>query len=262
MTRPAGRLTGWMVALHWSRCTHCGRVIDRGDWQGLATVPGHGPRWVHEHCAAELGPLGDPRRPTHDRDIDPDTAPDTAPDSAPDRSAEVAGAVLRVLVIGSAQWPRERAVEVRDAIAAVARGHRRARLAHAARTHPDTGRLVGVDAWAELTATRLHLDVEHLAIEHLTEPTSPGFGAGERAAEPAGERVVDVVVAFPLLTGPSPAGEGEDGRLPPGSPPRSGPGCPSSSTASTTSTAPRTLDHLECERERGELKRERGELGR
>ncbi|MDL5160412.1 hypothetical protein [Actinomycetospora termitidis] len=209
MTRPAGRLTGWMVALHWSRCTHCGRVIDRGDWQGLAEVPGHGPRWVDETCAAELGPLGEPRHPTHDRDVTPDIAPDTPDDrsaaSASAGAAAGAGAVLRVLVIGSAVWPRERAVEVRDAIAVVVRGHRLARIAHAARVDPDTGRLVGVDAWAELTATRLHLEVEH-----LSDPSSPGVDAGERPADPAGEHVVDVIVAFPLPGEPGPGVVGED----------------------------------------------------
>ena len=111
MTRPPRQYSGWMVAILPSVCAHCAQPIAEGGWQGLAVVPDEGTRWVHEACALELGPAGDPRRPEHDRGVPPD------PTSVP------AAATLRILVIGSPDWPRERAVEVRDGIAAVARGH-------------------------------------------------------------------------------------------------------------------------------------------
>lgn len=208
MTRPRGVYCGWMVALSWSRCPHCLAVIDRGDWQGLAQVPDHGPRWVHEACALELGPLGRAQRPAHDRGVaTEDATEDATGDARPAAgTAAVSGggpAVLRVRVVGAADWPRSRATEVRDAIAAVVRGHRHARIAHAARTHPDTGRLAGVDAWAELTATRLGLQVDH-----LTCPARPDVG-GRHPGEPATREpaqaveLVEVVVAFPLTRDPA-----------------------------------------------------------
>lgn len=93
-------------------------------------------------------------------------------------------------MIGSAEWPRERAVEVRDAIAAVARGHSQVVLIHAARRHPDTSRLLGVDAWTELTAERLGHQVEHQQLAPEETSGAPG---------------VDVVVAFPLENDPDTA---------------------------------------------------------
>ena len=176
MTRPWRRYSGWMMALFASVCAHCGEPIAEGQWQGLAVVPGkpgEGTRWVHEACALELGPAGDPQRPEHDRGVPPDPA--TAPEPEPEP--------LRILVLGSSGWPRERAVEVRDAIAALARGHSRVTLVHAARRAADTGQLAGVDAWAELTAERLGYHVEHYRGEAATH--------------------ADVVVAFPLADDPA-----------------------------------------------------------
>ncbi|MCD2191302.1 hypothetical protein [Actinomycetospora soli] len=208
MTRPRRVYCGWMVALYWSRCLHCLEVIDRGDWQGLARVPDHGPRWVHEACALELGPLGSAQRPAHDRGVATEDATEAATEATRPTAgtAAVSGAgsaVLRVRVVGAADWPRARATEVRDAIAAVVRGHRHARIAHAARTDPDTGRLAGVDAWAELTATRLGLQVDHLSC-----PARPDDGR-RHPGEPANREpaqlvdLVDVVVAFPLTRDPA-----------------------------------------------------------
>lgn len=175
MTRPWRRYSGWLVAIFPSVCAHCGQSIAEGQWQGLAVVPGEGTRWVHEACALELGPAGDPQRPEHDRGVPPD----------PTGLPEPAVKPLRVLVIGSPDWPRERAIEVRDAIAAVARGHSQVVLIHAARRDRDTGRLAGVDAWAELTAERLGYSVEHHRDETPTD--------------------ADVVVAFPLADDPDTA---------------------------------------------------------
>ena len=107
-------------------------------------------------------------------------------------------AVVRVLVIGSLSWPRERAVEVRDAIAALARGHRRVLLVHAGRVCPSTGRLAGVDAWTELTATRLGLEVTRLG----ERPDTHDRAATEARHQVLVDAGADVVLAFPLTRDP------------------------------------------------------------
>lgn len=167
--REARGATGWMRSLWWSLCRSCGERIEVGQWQGLVEVPGHGRRWVHEPCAVALGAT--PRESD-----DPAAAPHAAAVSA----------AVRIVVIGSADWPHDRAVEVRDAIEAVARGHREVVIVHGTR-RDRRGRLCGVDAWAELTARRLRYTAEphHSAADtvdqlHALLPT--------------------VVVAFPLET--------------------------------------------------------------
>ena len=191
MTRPRGSFSGWMVATIWSRCAHCSQVIDAGDWQSLAEIPGQGRRWVHEHCARELDPTGKPR-PAHDRGVAPVADPTLS------RPADN-GDTVRVLVLGSMSWPRDRAVEVRDAIAGVARGHSRVLLVHAGRVCPDTGRLAGVDAWAELTATRLGLQTVHVG-EHPDRHDRASTQARHQGLVDAG---ADVVLAFPLTADPA-----------------------------------------------------------
>lgn len=167
--RPA---TAWMRSAHWSVCRRCGERIDTGEWQALMEVPGQGRWWVHETCALELG------------------APARAPDDDP--TAAAAGPAptmpVRIVVIGSGSWPHDRAVEVRDSIEAVARGHRDVVIVHSSR-RDQRGRLRGVDAWAALTATRLGYRSE----PHDHEPHS---AAELRALRP------DVVVAFPLQPAP------------------------------------------------------------
>lgn len=142
-----------------------------------------GTRWVHEACAQALGPAGDRQRPEHDRGV--------APGQFLEPAAQVTVEPLRILVIGSLDWPRSRAIEVRDAIAAVARGHARVRLIHAGRTCPDTGHLAGVDAWAELTAQRLSYEVEHLGGDPDRHDYDTWSTEAMVAATPA------VVIAFP-----------------------------------------------------------------
>ena len=187
MTRPRVTYRGWMPAAMWSRCAQCSEVIEQGAWQGLTDVPGQGQRWVHESCALELGRTDAPR---HDHGGTPATSPSV--DQVP------VDATVRVLVIGSISWPRNRAVEVRDAIAAVVRGHRRVLLVHGGRVHPDTGRLAGVDAWAELTATRLGLETAHVG-QHRDRHDQASTHARHQALVDAG---ADVVIAFPLTRDP------------------------------------------------------------
>lgn len=188
MTRPRRTYSGWLMAIHWSRCAACSEVIAEGQWQGLADVPGEGRRWVHEDCAYRLGAAP---RPEHDGRTDP-AEPEPAAEQPP-------ATVLRVLVIGSMAWPRERALEVRDAIAAVARGHRRVLLVHGGRVCPATGRLAGVDAWAELTATRLGLEVAHVGA-HPDRHDQASTQARHQALVDAG---ADLVLAFPLIRDPA-----------------------------------------------------------
>jgi hypothetical protein len=114
----------------------------------------------HDLVALRARPHRNPR-PAHDRGV----IPTAQPLPAARENEGTSGQTVRVLVVGSIAWPRNRAVEVRDAIAAVVCGHRRVLLVHAGRICPDTGCLVGVDAWAELTATRLGLQTLHVG-EH------------------------------------------------------------------------------------------------
>ena len=136
------------------------RCVRRGDRRGAVAGPGDGARRGSPMGprSLRLPPRRRHRRPEHDREHHPGArgGPPSLTHPAPP------AAVVRVLVIGSLSWPRERAVEVRDAIAALARGHRRVLLVHAGRVCPSTGRLAGVDAWTELTATRLGLEVTRL----------------------------------------------------------------------------------------------------
>lgn len=160
--------TTWMKAAYWSVCRRCNGRIETGQWQALVDVPDQGRWWIHEACALELGA---PARGTDE------PADSTSPEPA------TTGPV-RIVVIGSAAWPRERAVEVRDAIEAVARGHRDVVIVHGA--HRDrAGRLHGVEAWAELTAQRLGLTAE-------PHDTTPATIDELLALRPT------VVVAFPL----------------------------------------------------------------
>lgn len=168
-SREPRRATGWIRCVWWSICRHCGERIEVGQWQGLVVVPGQGRRWIHEACALALGAT--PREPD-------DTAPATSP---PPPAASV-----RIVVIGSAAWPHDRAVEVRDGIEAVARGHREVVIVHDTR-RDQHGRLCGVDAWAELTARRLGYTTE-------AHDTAADTVDQLRALRPA------VVVAFPLET--------------------------------------------------------------
>ena len=166
---PRERDAGWMRCAHWSVCRRCAKRIETGQWQALVEVPDAGRRWVHEKCALELGATARPL----------DASAPTTGHATPALPRPV-----RIVVIGSAAWPRERAVEVRDGIEAVARGHREVVIVHGTRRDP-RGRLSGVDAWAQLTATRLG---------HPAEPhDSPATTVDElHALRPT------VVVAFPL----------------------------------------------------------------
>lgn len=83
MTRPWRHYRGWMVSIFPSVCAHCDHTIAEGQWQGLADLPGEGSRWVHEACALELGPAGDPQRPEHDRGVPPDPAGPPEPVAGP-----------------------------------------------------------------------------------------------------------------------------------------------------------------------------------
>lgn len=135
-SRETDRGPGWMRCAFWAVCAACERRVEVGQWQALVDVPGGGRRWVHEACALELGVTAE------------------VPDPTPAHPASVAAGPVRIVVVGSGDWPRDRAVEVRDAIEAVARGHRDVVIVHGTR-RDDRGRLRGVDAWAALTAQRL-----------------------------------------------------------------------------------------------------------
>lgn len=174
--RERDRGTGWMRCAHWSVCRRCAEKIETGQWQALVEVPDAGRRWVHETCALELGATARP--------LDA-SAPTTI------HATPALPRLVRIVVIGSAGWPRERAVEVRDGIEAVARGHREVVIVHSAR-RDERGSLCGVDAWAQLTATRLG---------YAAEPhDSPSTTVDElHALRPT------VVVAFPLKQ-PGPPG--------------------------------------------------------
>lgn len=111
---------------------------------------------------------------------------------------------LRVLVTGSRQWPRERAVVVRDVIAAAAGGDRDpgcVTVVHGA-CQDREGRLLGADRWADLTAERLGYRVERLPADWARF----GRGAGmirNRAMVALG---ADVCLAFPLGASPGTRG--------------------------------------------------------
>lgn len=168
---------GWMRAIWWKNCEACGARISEGQWQARAYVAGHGTRWVHKPCALRLGPLADPAAPADD---DPDPALRAGSPPPAGRPGP-----LRILVVGSPAWPYDRAVEVRDAIDALARGHSRVVILHGTATDQHTGRLIGTDAWAELTATRRG----YTAQRH--EAATDGTWSLPRPGP-------DVVIAFPL----------------------------------------------------------------
>lgn len=173
------RDTAWMKCCHWAICRHCEVRIETGQWQALVDVPDRGRWWIHQACALELGATA--------RDPD-DPADSPSPPPAP-------SSPVRIVVIGSAAWPRDRAVEIRDGIEAVARGHREVVIVHGTR-RDHRGRSCGVDAWAELTAQRLGYTPEPHA--------SPAVTVDElHALRPT------VVVAFPLDT-PAPDSSGVD----------------------------------------------------
>lgn len=178
--REPRQTTAWMRSAYWSVCRRCGERIETGEWQALVEVPGQGRWWVHESCALELGAPA--------RDPDDPTAAAAAAGPAPTMP-------VRIVVIGSGAWPHDRAIEVRDGIEAVARGHREVVIVHSSR-RDQRGRPRGVDAWAALTATRLGYRNE----SHDHEPRS---AADLRALRP------DVVIAFPLQPAP-----GDDQGLP------------------------------------------------
>ena len=164
---PRRTYTGWSRAHHWALCEKCGERIEVEEWIGLAHVPDIGRRWVHEECAIALGPAGTPTHP--ERDLS-DTGTYSVEPGQPVVLAPPPP--VRIGVLGSGQWPKDRAVEVRDAIEALARGHREVIIVRTARTD-HRGRLCGVDAWSELTATRLgytdepHPDVTDVLAAHL-----------------------------------------------------------------------------------------------
>ena len=176
--REARRGTAWMRCVWWAVCRRCGERLEVGEWQGLVDVPGRGRWWVHETCALELGATA----------REPD-------DSAP--PAPAAAGPVRIVVIGSAVWPRDRAVEVRDGIEAVARGHREVVIVHSAR-RDRTGRLCGVDAWAALTAQRLG---------YPAEPHHTSSNNGARTVDELRKLRPSVVVAFPLEQRPDAPGD-------------------------------------------------------
>ena len=172
-SREPDRGPGWMRCAFWAVCAACERRVEVGQWQALVDVAGLGRRWVHEACALELGVTAD--------------APDpTAAHPAPAPSV-VAGPV-RIVVVGSGDWPRDRAVEVRDSIEAVARGHRDVVIVHGTRRDPG-GRLRGVDAWAALTAQRL---------AHPAEPHDGPAGDVAATVDELHRLRPTVVIAFPL----------------------------------------------------------------
>lgn len=110
---------------------------------------------------------------------------------------------LRVLVTGSRQWPRERAVVVRDAIAAVA-GDREPALVtvvHGACQNRE-GRLLGADRWADLTAERLGYCVERYPAAWRELGRAAGM-IRNRAMVALG---ADVCLAFPLGRSPGTRG--------------------------------------------------------
>ena len=165
-----------MRCCFWAVCARCEARLEVGEWQALVDVPGVGRRWIHEACALELGVTAEV----------PDPAA-THPAAAP---ASVVAGPVRIVVIGSGSWPRERAVEVRDAIEAVARGHRDVVIVHGTRRDP-RGRLRGVDAWAALTAQRLN---------HPAEPRDGDTRTGDLATTVDELHTLHptVVIAFPL----------------------------------------------------------------
>ena len=116
-------------------------------------------------------------------------------------------------MIGPVAWPHDRAVEVRDAIEAVARGHRDVVIVHGTR-RDQRGRLRGVDAWAELTARRLGYTAEpHTTAADTVErlrslrptvvvafgleqrATRPGDSSGDAAPEPGPDPVETLAAA-------------------------------------------------------------------
>lgn len=107
------------------------------------------------------------------------------------RRAETA---IRILVTGSRDWPRNRAIEVRDAIEAVARGHHPVTIVH--------GAARGADAWADLTAERLGYRVER----HPADWRRHGRAAGMIRNRDMVALRADVVVAFPLGCSPGTRG--------------------------------------------------------
>ena len=182
--------TGRLRAIWWSVCAKCSKRIEEGSWQSLADVPDVGRRWVHEQCAMLLDPAGTPARPDDDlgehsgvRSIEPGQPVELAPIPP-----------VRIGVLGSGQWPKARAVEVRDAIEALARGHRKVVIVRTARTDRQ-GRLQGVDAWAELTTRRLgYTDEPHPEVADVLAAN------------------LDLAVAFPLHTDHEPSADGRAGR--------------------------------------------------
>ncbi len=172
-SREPDRGPGWMRCAFWAVCAACERRVEVGQWQALVDVPGVGRRWVHEACALELGVTAD--------------APDPTPAHPASTPSVVAGPV-RIVVVGSGDWPRDRAVEVRDAIEAMARGHRDVVIVHGARRDP-RGRLRGVDAWAALTAQRLG---------HPAEPHDTRTGDLATTVDELRMLRPTVVIAFPL----------------------------------------------------------------
>lgn len=184
---------GFTRAFWWSVCAKCDERIEEGEWMGLAYVADVGRRWVHQACAAALGPQ---RAVTRDDDPDTRRGPQSIEPGQPIPASPVAP--VRIGVLGSGQWPKHRAVEVRNAIEVLARGHRQVvivRTTRTTRTDP-RGRLVGVDAWAQLTAARLgyrdepHPDVTDVLAAHL-----------------------DLAVAFPLHADPASGDGARAGRV-------------------------------------------------
>lgn len=169
-SREPDRGSGWMRCAFWAVCAACERRVEVGQWQALVDVPGVGRRWVHEACALELGVTAE------------------VPDPTPAHPASAPSGPVRIVVVGSGDWPRDRAVEVRDAIEAVARGHRDVVIVHGTR-RDDRGRLRGVDAWAALTAQRL---------AHPAEPHDSRPGDAATTVDELHTLRPTVVIAFPL----------------------------------------------------------------